>query len=130
MTDLSTLPACSHRGKPVGDDSVRCQSNRLRHALGGIAPIETCVMCPYINRPNLTNEELQRFRPAAVEPVDLACPHRSLKPIREGRCDQCGYEKGQPFEIFACDLHGECSLHKRHSAVKGCAACEDRTRPE
>lgn len=54
----------------------------------------------------------------------LACIHRGDK-IRDDTCDLCGV-KGRPFEVFGCNLHGECSLHRVHSKVSGCAACEDR----
>ena len=57
--------------------------------------------------------------------LDLSCKHRTEQPIEIGKCDLCGGEKGQPFEIFGCALHGKCSLHRKHSKVMGCASCED-----
>lgn len=56
--------------------------------------------------------------------LDLSCVHRG--PFLEiGACDQCG-EKGQPFEVFACTVHGRCSFRRKHRKVKSCAACEER----
>lgn len=59
-----------------------------------------------------------------VEPRDFTCENR-LSFIEIGVCDLCSM-KGQPFEIFGCALHGQCSLNRRHSRVKSCVACGDR----
>jgi hypothetical protein len=66
----------------------------------------------------------QEAKNGAVDPVELPCIHR--QPLIEiGECDLCSL-KGQPFEIFSCSVHGECSLIKRHSKVKSCLGCDDR----
>jgi len=54
----------------------------------------------------------------------FACRHRgSFKEVRA--CDLCSL-KGQPFDVLACELHGECSALRRHSKVTACASCQDR----
>ena len=121
---MNPLPLCRHRGKVIDEVFVECTTNHLMFSRSGIAPLAFCARpCPYADRPNWEPETPQAA-------VDLTCPHRSAEPIRTGKCNLCGYEKGLSFAVFACDLHGECSLHKKHSAVKGCAACTDRPRPE
>jgi hypothetical protein len=60
----------------------------------------------------------------------LPCRHRgellAVKP-----CDLCGGTKGKPTEVFACCLHGVCSLgrrfRKKPGAPRSCAACPDRS---
>ena len=61
---------------------------------------------------------------AEPSPGWCSCQHRGDK-LRVGTCDLCGI-RGQPFEVFACSLHGECSLRRKHSKVKACASCHDR----
>lgn len=70
-----------------------------------------------------------RATPPAREPSRYpeesvtACRHRGEQ-LRTDRCDLCGL-RGQPFDVFACGLHGECSLTRRHSKIRSCAACPD-----
>lgn len=61
--------------------------------------------------------------PAAMTPVVPECVHRGAK-IRDDLCNLCGI-KGQPFEVLACALHGECSTHRKHSQVRPCITCPD-----
>ncbi|HVW03111.1 MAG TPA: hypothetical protein VHB77_22310 [Planctomycetaceae bacterium] len=58
--------------------------------------------------------------------VELPCSHRGPEPFETRLCDLCGI-KGQPFDVYSCQLFGECSLQRKHSQVKACAACEKRT---
>lgn len=52
------------------------------------------------------------------------CVHRGeLLEIRH--CNLCGI-KGQPFEVFACGIVGECSIGRKHSGVQSCTSCEHR----
>lgn len=57
----------------------------------------------------------------------LDCQHRGEQ-TREATADLCGYRKKQ-FPVFACAIHGECSLSRfcRKQTVKSCAVCEDRS---
>jgi hypothetical protein len=57
---------------------------------------------------------------------DFPCIHRGTEPVETRLCDLCGV-KGQPFEVYPCKLFGECSVQRKHSQVRGCAACEART---
>ena len=52
------------------------------------------------------------------------CVHRGPW-LETMKCDLCGM-KGQPFDVFACAVHGRCSLRRRHSKVKSCLACAER----
>lgn len=54
-----------------------------------------------------------------------SCEHRG-ELLRIGTCNLCS-GRGQPFEVYDCDLHGECSLNRKHSKVRSCLACPDRT---
>lgn len=60
---------------------------------------------------------------AVIESREATCAHLGLM-LREDTCDLCSM-KGQPFEVLACTVHGECSLTRKHSKVRSCAACED-----
>lgn len=54
------------------------------------------------------------------------CIRRGVS-LRIDKCDLCGI-KGQSFEVFACQAHGECSEAKRHSKVRSCLSCQDYTK--
>ncbi len=43
------IPDCIHRGPPVGDISVVCNSDRFAH--GGQVYVAMCVQCPHANVP-------------------------------------------------------------------------------
>lgn len=66
-----------------------------------------------------------RVVPPLPEP-DLTCAHRG-DVIRQQAADLCGL-RGQLFDVFACDLHGECSLRRVcfKQTVQSCTACKDR----
>lgn len=55
----------------------------------------------------------------------FACVHRGAL-LRVAKCDLCG-AKDQPFDVFACAVHSECSIGRRKRSVKSCVACEQRT---
>jgi hypothetical protein len=58
--------------------------------------------------------------------VDIACSHRG-NVTRDALCDVCGgvLAKGQPFDVFACAKHGECSLQRMRRDVRPCITCQD-----
>ncbi len=63
-----------------------------------------------------------RYRLA--QPEMFPCPHRGPK-VGEELCGGCLFNR-KMIDVFACKLHGECSLYmlaKRR--VKICARCED-----
>src|SRR5262249_39982620 len=50
--------------------------------------------------------------------------------LRTMKCDVgCKSKQGDPVDIFACALHGECTMHKKRSekTIEPCVICEDRT---
>lgn len=53
------------------------------------------------------------------------CIHRGPVIDTTRECNLCGGDKGKPFEVLACAVHGECSLTRKHSKVKSCLACTD-----
>lgn len=57
------------------------------------------------------------------DPDSAECANRG-ELIEVRLCDLCGV-RGLPFEVFACQIHGECSKFRKHSQVKSCAACQD-----
>ena len=66
-----------------------------------------CVNCNRKVKRDLTPE---RFHLICRRPADLACVHRGEK-IREGKGNLCGH-RGTPFEVFTCEIHGECVLRR------------------
>lgn len=79
-------------------------------------------------------------------PPTFDCDHRSELPlIGEALADVCGRlgislgadgsalcdlcsGRGKPFAVYGCDLHGACSMGRKHSKLKKtCATCEDCT---
>lgn len=59
------------------------------------------------------------------------CSHRSEDPIRSDVSNLCG-TRGDTTAIFACEIHGECSLSRycTRQTVKTCMGCPDIARPE
>lgn len=49
---MTTLPHCRQRGKSVKPGFYECSSNRLIHAIPGVASGSTCKICPYADRRN------------------------------------------------------------------------------
>lgn len=110
------FPSCPYAGN-VNGGRRECLHPRVM-APNGVSP-PTCEGCIYRTRPATA----PRRQPQAAN-NELPCQHRG--PLIETRkCDLCGV-KGQPVEVFQCAKHGECSLLKRHSKVRGCFTCEDR----
>lgn len=58
------------------------------------------------------------------------CSHRSDEPVRADVSNLCG-TRGDMIDIFACDLHKECSLSKYcfRQTVRTCMGCSDISRP-
>ncbi len=57
---------------------------------------------------------------------DMPCPNRVGK-IRGDTCDTCG-SVGKPFDVFGCEVFGECSLiaRKKGGALANCLKCVTR----
>lgn len=54
------------------------------------------------------------------------CAHRGAIIEAKKTCQVCG-ARGELYDLYACDIHGTCSLGKRASGLKMCAGCEDAT---
>lgn len=75
-----------------------------------------------------TAERLLRGETVGTEPVPdykFDCIYRGGF-LETGECNLCGL-KGQPFEIYACQLFARCSITRKHSQIQSCGACEKRT---
>jgi hypothetical protein len=106
----------------------------------GSVSTDTCLKCPYANKPSFTKHELESFAvpvqartPQETEP-DLPmwdCIYRGRAVLEEGKCNTCGM-KGQPFNIYQCDVHGKCSLRQYRTNDKSihiCVTCEQFEEP-
>lgn len=68
--------------------------------------------------PDARELELQRTVPV--------CIHRGEIIESKRPCKLCG-AKGELYDLYACALHGKCSLGKRASDLKMCHGCPDAT---
>lgn len=133
--EQAIYPDCARAGR-VSEKS----GNRLclMHGDRKFVNLDVCNACPLAGLVNGDADAAEKLIPprrkaklkkssaAQTEPA-LSCSHRGAV-VRSELCKLCGgIEKN--VEIFACDLHGECSLH-RFKAGKGprsCVSCKDRT---
>lgn len=115
---------CTRRGEMVRPGFFRCSSNRIMHPEPGVAPLATCVICPYRNMPDWDDAA-----PAAFQPdprYTQACANRGVV-IEQGTCNACGIA-GQPFDVFACELHEKCMVRRFRNdrpELKVCVNCDD-----
>jgi hypothetical protein len=113
---------CNRRGAEVRPGFFRCDSNRLTHPEPGIVAIVTCGICPY--RDLADREEVGgSFTPDPR--FTSACVHRG-DVVEHGVCNACGM-KGQPFDVFACELHGKCMVRRYRNdrpELTVCLTCE------
>jgi hypothetical protein len=113
---------CSRRGEMVRAGFYACTSNRIAHPEPGIVPLATCGICPYRNLPD--REGVPEFIPDLR--LTTPCEHRGAV-LEVGVCNACGM-KGQPFDVFACDLHGQCMVRRYRNDrpdLKVCFNCDD-----
>ncbi len=73
------------------------------------------------------DEDGEPLIPSQTTWEDLPCEHRG-DVLRIDECDTC-IDRGQPFEVRACDKHGECSIirRKKSGRLRDCYHCRDRT---
>lgn len=67
------------------------------------------------------------IKEAPVLPGGLECVHRGDL-IREQKCDSC--RGNVNIKVFACALHGECTMFKKIPGVHKCDGCAARKPPE
>lgn len=60
------------------------------------------------------------------KPVSITCIHRG-EAVREDTANLCGM-RGKQTTIYACAIHGECSLRRycTRQTVRTCITCDDR----
>jgi hypothetical protein len=56
------------------------------------------------------------------------CVHRGAS-LGTRKCDMCGADRGKPFEVFECAVHGECTYGRRIKKVHPCIGCNERVAP-
>jgi hypothetical protein len=115
---------CNRRGEETWPGFFRCDSNRLIHPEPGVVPIATCGICPYRNMADREAAETPDFAPDPR--FTTACAHRG-EILERGVCNSCGHV-GQPFDVFACELHGRCMVRRYRNdrpELKVCANCDD-----
>ena len=61
-------------------------------------------------------------RPQSVQAAP--CVHRGDVIEKNAVCELCG-ARGELYDVFACDIHGQCSLSKRSTKLKSCGGCSD-----
>ena len=119
-----TLPECIHRRSEYRG-AVECASNRLLpvppRGRTETRPASLCLVCPYAQRANLTDADLQP-RPE-LTPADFPCIHRG-NVIDRRECQLCG-ARGKLFDVHACAVRGACSVQTRERGLQACVACED-----
>jgi hypothetical protein len=92
------------------------------HPEPGIVAIATCGICPYRNMPDREGDPEQRPDPRFTTP----CAHRG-EVLERSTCTACGM-RGQPFDVFACELHGKCMVRRFRNdrpELKVCVNCDD-----
>lgn len=98
------------------------QCTQCGFVLHTTSPPERCFRnCPSSREPPATSHQQLATKPP---PPATDCLHRG-ELLATRTCDLCSI-KGQPFEVYQCALHGECSLGKKHSLVRSCLVCPDR----
>jgi hypothetical protein len=116
------IDPCSRRGREVRPGFFECPSNRLSHPEPGVVAIATCGICPYRDMP-----DRKRVEPPKPDPrITTACAHRGAM-LDRATCNACGM-KGQPFEIYACALHGKCMVRRYRNDrpdLTVCFNCDD-----
>lgn len=125
---MRTLPYCQHRGREIIPGVFLCGSNRPQLPERGLAPAAFCETCPAAGLPSARCVQATALSPQATEHLlpMAGCSHRGPVPIRIGTCDQCGM-KGQPFNVYPCGVHGECSIRFYSRKVRACLTCPDCT---
>jgi len=122
MADNATIPECVRRGAEVRPGFYECKSNRLIHPEPGVVAINTCLICPYVNLQDRDTSQDGKPDPR----FSTACVHRG-EILERGVCTVCGM-KGQPFDVFTCELHGKCMVRRYRNDrpdLRVCVSCDD-----
>jgi ribosomal protein L32 len=96
-----------------------------------------CTRCGTVRRTNQSPEWYRRMcdvqedsdqsmKTALSVIHGIRCAHQGDK-IADGVCNVCGM-KGQPFDVYACALHGQCMTRRFRNDrpdLKVCANCDD-----
>lgn len=101
-----TLPECRWRGfLPTG--RATCASPKLVVGSKGFDP-SLCLKCPFVDH----------------APTIGQCRHLGAE-VRRSLCQTCSGRI--ELKVFACAVHGECTVAKRTDDVKGCCAgCQQK----
>lgn len=90
-----------------------------------------CIYCKQVvvgtDPPYRIERECPKPRGEQTRTINLVCVHRG-EPMRIIDCEICG-RRGQQEQVFACAIHGECTVRKAvrttHGGMKNCLSCEN-----
>jgi hypothetical protein len=82
-----------------------------------VVPLSTCGICPYRNLPDSDGVGKVVVDPRFTAP----CAHRG-DVLERAVCNACGM-KGQPFDVFACAIHGRCMVRRYRNDRAEIAVC-------
>lgn len=108
------IPVCSWRTMR-GKDAT-CSSPKISGGERPFDPAVYCTQCPFPNHPAVTPKK----------PAKPPCTHLGGE-VRRLVCETCP-SKPQ-IKVYACAIHGECTIGRRYTGVKGCCndLCQDYT---
>ncbi len=79
------------------------------------------VVCNTCGRPS--RKAVKRNCRKVLVPNYDQCGHRGDR-LRDMSCDSCGGKQTR-LKVFACAVHGECSLSRKATGVRYCGSCDD-----
>jgi len=139
-------PTCKHRGARQLN-LIECRSPCCDFAMVGFAPVGLCEICPvadldaipegiappnelwfHLNSPDRPRVPQETPQESEKRLRIASCLNRGKNPVRVGTCNLCGL-RGQPFDIYPCSIHGECSIRYYDRKIHPCIGCEDAQIP-
>lgn len=118
-----TFPVCSHGGMEI-DGLRECYSPDL--VVNGPVHPDLCNRCPYRVENGETSKPPIR-RSATATPPDrrLPCVHRG-EVVRTVLCQTCPRAAKREVNVYACAMHGECTIYRNEHNTKACSKCKQR----
>ena len=105
----------------AGQDSAACDYEPT-----GLVLYEMrCKKCRQVVRSKYDNPGLRKHPCKQAVPRRGPCSHVGYE-LRREVCGTCG-GKQVKLKVFACDVHGECTIEKPLTGIKCCKSCADFT---
>ncbi len=115
---LYTCPVCGYEAK----------TNALpRMVCGSVANKPKPTGKPRQKRSAKTPQRDSEARERQLQEAVGQCAHRGGIIAAKKTCELCG-AKGELYDLYACEIHGECSLGSRVRGLTKCLGCEDVSR--